>query len=128
MNVAGIRTTLKLGSIVFGGSSIFLFLFPGQFIDLLGLQNTAELEWSMRMIGITVFALAGNMWQNSLQADSKRIRRVALVMAVSAFLLGLVTLMLPAKITWFTVVYSVTGFGFSALYIFNLLRKGKVRT
>jgi hypothetical protein len=44
-------------------------------------------------------------------------------MMVSAFALGVLTLLIPAAITWFTALYAAVGFGFSAAYIFALLRK-----
>ena len=61
----GIKSTLRVGAIVFGASAVFLLIAPKLFLDLLKLPTTEELIWSMRMIGITLVALAGNMWQNA---------------------------------------------------------------
>ena len=61
----GIKQTLKAGSAVFGASAIFLLIAPKLFLGLLDLESNDQMVWSMRMIAITLFALAGNMWQNS---------------------------------------------------------------
>ena len=82
---------------------------------------TSQLQWSMRMIGITVFALAGNMWQNSKQTDESRVVIVARVMCFSAALLGVLTLMVPVSLTWFAYLYAAVGFGFSLSYLINLI-------
>ena len=115
-----IQNILKAGSAVFGLSAIFLFVAPSQFLELLGLENTADLKWSMQMIGITVFALAGNMYMNSQQTSLENLRRVAMLMALSAALLGLITLMIPVTLTWFDYMYAAIGFVFSAAYLVAL--------
>jgi hypothetical protein len=38
------------------------------------------------------------------------------VMLVSAFALGLLTLLLPVPLTWFVITYAAVGFTFSAAY------------
>jgi hypothetical protein len=53
---------LRTGSVVFGLSAIALIVVPSAFNNLLGLSSTADLEWAMRMIGITLVALSGNMF------------------------------------------------------------------
>jgi uncharacterized membrane protein len=58
MNVTLIRNILRAGSLVFGGSAVFLLALLGTFLGLLNLDKSDALNWSMRMIGITVFALA----------------------------------------------------------------------
>ena len=123
MNISGIRKTLKAGSIVFGASALFLLVLPGVFLDLLGLVNSEPLAWSMRMIGITVFALAGNMWNNSSKSSDAGVANVAKVMFVSATGLGVLTLMVPGSITWFSYAYAAVGFGFGLSYLINLARK-----
>jgi hypothetical protein len=88
-----IRTILKTGSTVFGLSALLLVCLPNLFLDLLGLDGNFEpLIWSMRMIGITLVALAGNMWMNSSQTDKRNLHKTAMVMTVSATSLGLITL------------------------------------
>jgi Ca2+/H+ antiporter len=120
-----IRKTLRAGSIVFGLSSIFLIALPGLFLQLLGLEKSSALEWSMRMIGITVFALAGNMWNNAGQSSDARAENVAKIMCVSATALGIVTLMIPVKLTWFSYLYAAIGFGFALTYAINLFKSSR---
>ncbi len=120
----GVKQTLKAGSAVFGASAIFLLIAPKLFLDLLNLESNDQMIWSMRMIAITLIALAGNMWQNSkLNNSAAGLRYVALVMIFSATSLGLLTLLIPAKITIFTAVYAAIGFLFAISYLVNLTRK-----
>ena len=120
----GVKQTLKAGSAVFGASAVFLLIAPELFLDLLDLESNDQMVWSMRMIAITLIALAGNMWQNSkLNNNALGLRYVALVMIFSATSLGLLTLLIPAKITIFTAVYAAIGFLFAISYLVNLTRK-----
>lgn len=120
----GVKQTLKAGSAVFGASAIFLLIAPKLFLDLLNLESNDQMVWSMRMLAITLIALAGNMWQNSkLNNSAAGLRYVALVMIFSATSLGLLTLLIPAKITIFTAVYAAIGFLFAISYLVNLTRK-----
>ena len=120
----GVKQTLKAGSAVFGASAIFLLIAPNLFLDLLNLESNDQMVWSMRMIAITLIALAGNMWQNSkLNNSAAGLRYVALVMIFSAASLGVLTLLIPAKITIFTAVYAAIGFLFAISYLVNLTRK-----
>jgi hypothetical protein len=118
-----LKSILKTGSLVFGASAIFLIVAPGVFLDLLKLERSSALSWSMRMIGITLLALAGNMWNNAAQRQDSRVVNVAKIMCVSAAALGILTLMIPAQLSWFTYLYSAIGFGFSATYLVALIRK-----
>jgi hypothetical protein len=122
MGINGIRKTLQAGATVFAFSALLLFLLPSLFLDLLGMDSGDQLQWSMRMIGITVFALAGNMWQNSKHTDESRVVTVARVMCFSAALLGVVTLLVPVTLTWFGYLYAAIGFGFSLSYLVNLIK------
>ena len=120
----GVKQTLKAGSAVFGASAVFLLIAPELFLDLLDLDSNDQMVWSMRMIAITLIALAGNMWQNSkLNNSAAGLRYVALVMIFSAASLGVLTLLIPAKITIFTAVYAAIGFLFAISYLVNLTRK-----
>ena len=117
------RNILKLGSTIFGLSAILLLFLPGFFLELLGLDSEVQsLIWSMRMIGVTLVALAGNLWINSENADDAAIRRVGMVMSVSATALGVLTLLIPTSISLFTFAYAMVGFGFGSAYIVALLR------
>ncbi len=123
MNHPHLRNTLKAGSIVFGFSALFLLVLPALFLDLLGLEDSEPLIWSMRMIAITLFALAGNMWNNSKQSDDSKVVNVAKIMCVSATALGVLTLMIPAELTWFSYFYAAIGFSFAISYLVGLLKK-----
>ena len=119
----GVKQTLKAGSIVFGLSALFLLIAPGVFLDLLGVTNNSEMIWSMRMIGITLIALAGNMWQNSKLNNAAALGFVGRVMFFAAAGLGFLTIFIPASLTPFAIGYAVIGFGFSISYLINLIRK-----
>ena len=123
MNYSALRNVLRAGSIVFGLSALFLLVLPAFFLDLLGLSDSAEMVWAMRMIGITLMALAGNMWNNAAQSSEARVANVAKVMCVSATALGVLTLLNPVGITWFSYLYAAVGFGFGIAYLVNLVRK-----
>jgi hypothetical protein len=119
----GIKQTLRAGSIVFGLSALFLLIAPGIFIDLLGVTNNSEMIWAMRMIGIILVALAGNMWQNSKLNNAASLGYVGRVMFVAAAGLGFLTIFIPASLTPFAIGYAVIGFSFSISYLINLIRK-----
>jgi hypothetical protein len=121
--ISAIRMVLKLGSFVFGLSALALVITPSLFNELLGLAPTSSLDWSMRMTGITLVALSGNMFAHSTRGSDESVLFTGKVMMVSAFALGVLTLLIPADITWFTVLYAAVGFSFSAAYAFALLRK-----
>lgn len=122
MGINGIKKTLRAGAGVFGLSAVVLVALPGFFLDLLGMDRSAQLQWAMRMIGITVFALAGNMWNNAQQVDDSRIVNVARLMCLSAALLGFLTLLIPVTLTWFGYLYAAIGFGFAISYLINLAK------
>ena len=119
----GVKQTLKAGSLVFGISAIFLLIKPDYFLKLLGLTGNNESIWSMRMIAITLVALAGNMWQNSKLNNAASLGFVGRVMFVAAAGLGFLTIFIPVKLTPFAIGYAVIGFGFSISYLINLIRK-----
>ena len=123
MNYPAIRKTLSAGSLVFGASALFLLVLPNIFLDLLGLADSDVLVWSMRMIAITLVALAGNMWNNSRNSSDRGVGNVAKVICVSATGLGVLTLLIPGEITWFSYLYAAVGFGFGLTYLINILRK-----
>jgi uncharacterized membrane protein len=116
-SVARFRLVLRAGSVVFGLSAIALVVAPKLFNELLGLVSTADLEWSMRMTGITLVALAGNMFSHSTRGTTESVRLAGFVMMGSAFALGVLTLLIGVPFTWFTIAYAIVGFGFSAAYM-----------
>jgi hypothetical protein len=119
----GIKNTLKAGSIVFGASALFLLIAPALFLDLLGIDETDQLIWAMRMIAITLVALAGNMWQNSKLNTASSLGFVGRVMFIAAAALGFLTVFIPNELTPFAILYAIIGFGFSVSYLVNLIRK-----
>jgi hypothetical protein len=118
-----IRSILRAGALVFGSSAVLLIAAPALFLELLGLTPSAPLEWSMRMIGITLVALAGNMYSVSRHGTPPAVLLSGRVMLVSASALGILTLLLPSTLTWFGIVYAVIGFGFSGVYALALTSK-----
>jgi hypothetical protein len=121
-SIARVRLVLRTGSVVFGLSAVALVLVPAVFNSWLGLQSTAALEWAMRMIGITLVALAGNMFSVSSRGSDESVLFSGRVMLISAFGLGVLTLLLPVQLNWFAIAYSAVGFGFSAAYAWALRR------
>jgi len=118
----GIKNTLKAGSIVFGVSALFLLIAPALFLDLLGAEDSQSMVWSMRMIAITLFALAGNMWQNAKLNNASSLGFVAKVMFIAAAGLGFLTIFIPNELTPFAIAYAIIGFSFSISYLVNLIR------
>ncbi len=119
----GVKQTIRAGSIVFGLSALFLLIAPGVFLDLLEVTNNSEMIWAMRMIGIILLALAGNMWQNAKLNNAAGIAYVGRVMFIAAAGLGFLTIFSPASLTPFAIGYAVIGFGFALSYLINLIRK-----
>jgi DUF1365 family protein len=120
----GIKQTLKAGSAVFGASAIFLLITPKLFLNLLDLEGNDQMVWSMRMIAITLFALAGNMWQNSkITNNAAGLKYVGIVMVLAAAGLGFLTIFIPATLNPFTIGYAVIGFSFALVYLINLIKK-----
>lgn len=124
-NVARLRLVLLLGGITFGLSALALLLVPRLFTDLLGLTGSSDLDWSMRMIAITLIALNGNMLVNSILGTDKAVLWASRVMQFSALGLGVVTLYIPTQMNWFVILYALIGFGFSAAYTTYLLQRQK---
>ena len=118
-----LRTILKFGSTVCGVSALFLLIDPTTFLELLKLESSESLEWSMRMIAITLIALTGNMLSVSRFGSETSVLFSARVMVVSAAALGALTLLIPAEFGWFTIAYAAVGFLFSVAYLSALLRK-----
>ena len=126
--VQGLRWVLRAGAAVFGASAVVLLVAPAFFLTLLALPATADLEWAMRMIAITLVALTGNMAVVSFSASDRGVLVASGVMLFAAGALGFLTLMIPADVTWFTVGYALVGFGFSSAYLVGLalrLRPGR---
>jgi hypothetical protein len=115
-----IRLVLLSGATVFALSAVALLLSPEIFVSLLGLPASDSLDWAMRMIAITLVALTGNMAVVALFAKEKGVIVAAVVMLVSAGSLGVLTLLIPAEVTWFSLLYAMVGFAFSTAYVVTL--------
>ena len=125
-NVKYLRRVLFTGATVFGFSALLLLVSPSLFNELLGITSTPELDWSMRMIGLTLVALAGNMMSVSLKGKDSAVIFSARVMALAAAGLGVLTLLIPVEtLTWFDYAYAAVGFGFSVAYLIGLFRAPK---
>lgn len=122
-DVSKLRLVLRAGATVFGLSAVLLIFLPRFFTDLLGMSGSAQLDWSMQMIGLTLVALTGNMLVVSLHGSDRGVLLSARVMQVAAFGLGVITLLIPSGINWFVVLYALVGFSFSATYTLFLLKK-----
>ena len=120
----GIRMTLRVGAVVFGLSALLLLLAPALFLDLLVLDGSSSaLQWSMRMIGLTLVALAAQMWIVSRSASDRYVTAAGVVMAIVATALGVLTLLIPSGLSWFTICYAAVGFAFGLNYAVCLMRK-----
>ena len=113
---------MLLGGITFGLSALALLFAPELFGQLLALPTSNELSWSLRMIAVTLVALTGNMLITSRVGTDQAVLWAARVMLVSAFTLGVLTLLIPATFTWFTILYALIGFGFSFGYAVFLIQ------
>ncbi len=122
-SITAIRKVLAAGSLVFGLSAIALIAVPEIFNQLLWLPNNPELDWAMRMIGITLVALSGNMYSVSKHGTDKAVFFSGRLMLVCAAGLGVITLTIPTNGSWFAQAYALVGFGFSAAYAWALARK-----
>ena len=121
--VSSLRLVLRAGASVFGLSAALLIALPRFFTDLLGMMGSNDLDWSMRMIGLTLVALTGNMLVVSLHGSDKGVLLSARVMQIAAFGLGVITLLIPSGWNWFVILYTLVGFGFSLAYTIFLFRK-----
>ena len=122
-SIKAIRRVLAAGSVVFGLSAIALIAVPALFSDLLWLPNNPELDWAMRMMGIILVALSGNMYSVSKHGTDKAVLFSGRLMLFSAAGLGVITLTIPTNGSWFAQAYALVGFGFSAAYAWALARK-----
>lgn len=121
--VSSLRLVLRAGASVFGLSAILLIALPRFFTDLLGMMGSNDLDWSMRIIGLTLVALTGNMLVVSLHGSDRGVLFSARVMQIAAFGLGAITLLIPTGWNWFVILYALVGFGFSLAYTIFLLQK-----
>jgi hypothetical protein len=122
-----LRYTLRVGASVFGLSAIALILVPSFFLELLGMEVTPPLVWSMVLIGVTLVALTGNMAVVSFTATDRGAQATSVVMMLASGGLGVTTLLIPVPLTWFSIIYALIGFGFSTVYVVGLTRASLAR-
>ena len=122
-----LRFTLRVGASVFGLSAIALILAPSFFLELLGMEVTPPLVWSMVLIGVTLVALTGNMAVVSFTATDRGAQAASVVMMLASGGLGVTTLLIPVPLTWFSIIYALIGFGFSTVYVVGLTRASLAR-
>jgi len=122
-----LRFTLRVGASVFGLSAIALILVPSFFLELLGMEVTPPLVWSMVLIGVTLVALTGNMAVVSFTATDRGVQAASVVMMLASGGLGVATLLIPVPLTWFSIIYALIGFGFSTVYVVGLTRASLAR-
>ena len=115
-----IRLVLLTGATVFALSAVALLVSPDIFVSLLGLPASTELDWAMRMIAVTLVALTGNMAVVALFGSERGVGVAGAVMVVSAGSLGVLTLLIPVAVTWFSLLFAMIGFGFATAYILTL--------
>jgi hypothetical protein len=117
-----LRLVLKFGGAVFGLSALALLAVPRMFTDLLGLIGTEDLDWAMRMIGMTLVALCGQMFSVSMFGNERGVLVSASVMQVAAFGLGIIALLIPVNPNLFVLGYAGLSFGFSFVYTYLIIQ------
>ena len=122
-----LRYTLRVGASVFGLSAIALILAPSFFLELLGMEGTPSLVWSMVLIVVMLVALKGNMAVVSFTASDRGVQAAAVVMMLASGGLGVTTLLIPVPLTWFSIIYALIGLGFSTVYVVGLTRASLAR-
>jgi hypothetical protein len=74
------------------------------------------------MIGITLVALAGQMFVVGRFLEDRYVKYSAQIMQISAAALAILTGLIPGGLTWFGWLYLLIGAGFSLTYSYFLLK------
>jgi hypothetical protein len=117
---------LGAGALVFAISAIALLLAPSSLAELLGLTSSADVTWTLRLMGAVLIALSGQMFLVR-RGDERTVRSAAIVMLIGGGLMTVVTFLAPGDWTLLRVAYAVFGTAFCAAYIIALLAQ-KTRT
>jgi len=117
---------LGAGSLVFAVSAVALLLAPNSLADLLGLTSSADVTWTLRLMGAVLIALSGQMFLVR-RGDERTVRSAAIVMVIGGGLMTIVTFLAPGEWTPLRVAYAVFGTAFCAAYVIALLMQ-KTRT
>lgn len=120
--IKALRLVLKLGASVFGLSALGLLALPRTFTELLGLVGTEDIDWVMRMLGMTLVALCGQMFSVSIFGSERGVLVSASVMQVSSFGLSIIALLVPVNPNIFIWGYAGLSFGFSFVYTYLIIQ------
>ena len=120
-SVKPLRTILGLGALVFAVSAVALVVAPELFAEWLGIATTADVGWSLRLMGAVLVALAGQMFLVR-RGDDRTVRRASVVMIFGGGLMTVVTLTAPGDPTPLRHAYAAFGALFCLGYIIALLR------
>ena len=115
-----IRLVLSVGSAFFLVAGALLFLLPDSFSTWIGLVSSDEVAWAMRMLGVTLLALAGLMWLVRRAKDHPVLGAGAVMMVASALRTAL-TVTLPGE--WTPLRWALLGAGavFALAYLALLM-------
>jgi peptidoglycan/LPS O-acetylase OafA/YrhL len=119
-DVTVLSTVLAAGAFVFAVSALTLLAMPGLFAEWLGLDPTPSTQWTLRMVGAVLIALAGQMWLVRRGSDTT-IRQAALVMVVGGGAMTAVTFVIPGEWTAIRFAYLFFGLAFCVIYSVVLL-------
>lgn len=104
-----IRVVLAVGSLVFLLSALVLVFSPRSFAGWLGLTTVEEVLWTLRVLGIALFGLAGQMWLVRRAGDHPVLGSAAVMVLVS-LALSVLVVMLPAT-GWTPLRWAYLGAG-----------------
>lgn len=126
-NTRAISTILGLGALVFALSAVALLFAPEVLARWLGVADTEDVAWTLRLMGAVLVALAGQMFLVR-QSDERTVRTAALVMILGGGLMTIVTFIAPGDWTALRVAYAVFGSAFCVAYVIALLARTKKPT
>jgi peptidoglycan/LPS O-acetylase OafA/YrhL len=122
-----ISTILGLGALVFAVSAVALLFAPELLGRWLGLSETDDVAWTLRLMGAVLVALAGQMFLVR-RADERTVRTAALVMILGGGLMTIVTFIAPGEWTLLRIAYAVFGTAFCLAYVVALLTQHRQTT
>ncbi len=123
-NTRIISTILGLGALVFAISAVALLLAPELLARWLGVAETPDVAWTLRLMGAVLIALAGQMFLVR-RGDERTVRAAAIVMIIGGGLMTIVTFIAPGSWTWLRIAYAVFGTAFCVAYVLALLTRNR---
>ena len=120
-----IALVLRIGAVVFALSAIALMVNPAYFLHFIGVTSeenlaTSELEWAMRMIGLTLVIVSIMMPVVAAFAPERVLRQVAVVMVPTCMGLSILSAFAPGQWVAGRFAYVAIGLGFALAYVFAL--------